>query len=159
MLFALEPMPASAPRLRQLYMVERLYAAMMEHKATRADTERFAKLEADLGVFVNSPTIDPKYLFGLAPARDSVWEIRSVRGQPSIRVLGLFAAKDVFVATNYALRSDLHKWESKQWKEAKRRARTEWTHLFNPYQPVGGRDVNALFSGAISGKYFKNSPD
>ena len=30
-------------------------------------------------------TIDPKYLFLLAPARDAIWEIRSIRDAPSIK--------------------------------------------------------------------------
>ena len=36
---------------------------------------RVAELQADLEVFVEARTIDPKYLFLLYPARDAVWEI------------------------------------------------------------------------------------
>jgi len=57
--------------------------------------------------FAEGQSIDPAYLKLLAPARDAVWEIRSVRPAPSIRVLGRFAEYDVFVATNYALRKPL----------------------------------------------------
>jgi hypothetical protein len=112
-------------------------------------------LAADLEVFVEARTIDPKYLFLLYPANDAVWEIRSGREQPSIRVLGLFAWKDVFVATNHALREELGGWESREWKTVKRAARAEWRRLFNPYQPKTAIDPKQLVTGALDGKYFK----
>jgi len=117
--------------------------------------DRMGDLQADLEFFVESPTIDPKYLFHLYPARDAVWEIRSVRPAPSIRVLGSFADKDVFVATNYALRSELGGWQSREWKNVKRTAHRRWTALLQPYDPRRGTDARAFVSGAIDGKYFK----
>jgi hypothetical protein len=59
-----------------------------------------------LDLFAEGAPIGPKYLFLLYRADEAVWEIRSVRPNPSIRVLGRFAAKDIFVATNFALRDD-----------------------------------------------------
>lgn len=148
------PMPRRAPRIRKMYVADRLHLALMEAKPTIEETRRFAQLEADLAVFVNSPTIDPKYLFGLWPPRDRVWEIRSVRPKPSIRVLGRFAAKDEFVAIHYVLREDLGGWNSREWKIEKQRAKTEWTNLFYPYDAVDEQDIHNLVSGAINGKYF-----
>lgn len=110
----------------------------------------------DLELFAEGQPIDPKYLFLLYPARDAVWEIRSVRDAPSIRVLGLFAAKDVFIATNHALRETLGGWESREWKVVKRAARACWNRLFGTYQPLTSTNVRDLVSGAIDGKYFKN---
>lgn len=141
-----------------MYLVDRLYLAIMEPKPNIEETQRFAQLEADLAVFVNSPTIDPKYLFGLSPRSDRVWEIRSVRPKPSIRVLGRFAAKDEFVATHYVLRGQLGRWNSREWKIGKRRAKAEWASLFHPYDAVDEQDINNLVSGAINGKYFRNAP-
>lgn len=100
-------------------------------------------------------TLDPKYLFMLTPKRDAVWEIRCTRPDPQIRVLGLFAAKDVFVATHHELRSDLGTFESRAWKDAKRRARTEWQALAHTYQPLSSANILDLVTGAVDGKYFK----
>lgn len=117
--------------------------------------DRLGKLQADLELFAEGQPIDPKYLFLLHPARDAVWEIRSVRDVPSIRVLGLFADKDVFIATNHALREMLGGWNSREWKNVKRGARACWTRLFSTYQPLTSTNVRDLVSGAIDGRYFK----
>jgi hypothetical protein len=109
-----------------------------------------------LEIFVEGRAIDPKYLFLLYPARDAVWEIRSAREQPSIRVLGLFAGRDVFIATNFAMREDLGGWESRAWKDVKRMARTKWGHYFHTYQPLGSTDIHQLVTGALDGRYFRN---
>lgn len=116
---------------------------------------RIAQLQADLEVFVEGRSIDPKYLFLLYPMRDGVWEIRSVRDRPSIRVLGLFACKDVFIATNHALREDLGDWNSREWKAVQREARAEWRRLFGAYDPQITTDIRELVTGALDGKYFK----
>jgi hypothetical protein len=152
-LFELEPMPHREKRLRSMYLSSELYQGISNPPPD--DTERFARLEADLATFVTSPTIDPGYLKGLWPRRDGIWAIRSVRPSPSIRVLGLFAEKDRFVATNYAVRSELGGFESKQWREAKRRAGVIWRRLFPTYPFNSSREVNDLFTGAINGNYCK----
>jgi len=136
-----------------MYLTEELYLAISGPNPK--DVERFARLEADLADFVTSPTLDPGYLKSLWPARDGVWAIRSVRPKPSIRVLGLFAAKDKFVATNFALRKKLGGFDSAQWRIEKRRAKTIWRQLFPSYPYIPGRNVDELFSGAIDGKYFE----
>jgi hypothetical protein len=140
---------------RALFVSEQLQAVLTSPEGDEAWERRVAELAADLEVFVEARTIDPKYLFLLYPANDAVWEIRSGREQPSIRVLGLFAWKDVFVATNHALREELGGWESREWKTVKRAARAEWRRLFNPYQPKTAIDPKQLVTGALDGKYFK----
>jgi len=116
---------------------------------------RKGQLQADLETFATGDPIGPKYLFLLSHSRHGVWEIRSVRPRPSIRVLGRFIAKDVFVATNYALRSELGDWDSWAWRDAKVMARTVWARLFHTYQPLITTDINRVVSGALNGKYFK----
>ncbi|HTO66034.1 MAG TPA: hypothetical protein VMM15_32830 [Bradyrhizobium sp.] len=117
--------------------------------------ERMGALQADLELFAEGRAVDPKYLFRLYPAEDCVWEIRSVRPEPSIRVLGLFADRDVFVATNIALRETLGGWQSREWKNVKRTARAVWTQLFHTYQPVNSGNIHDLVTGAVNAKYFK----
>jgi len=136
-----------------MYLARPLYEAISNPAAEHV--ERFARLEADLEVFVTSPRIDPGYLKGLSPPQEGVWAIRSVRPSPSIRVLGFFAMKDRFIATNYALRNELGAFDSKQWKTAMKYATWVWRRLFPAYPFVSSQDANDLFTGALNGTYFK----
>jgi len=94
---------------------------------------------------------------------DAVWEIRSRRDDPSIRVLGLFPIKDTFVSTNFALREALVEmragklvdWQSRQWKNIKRMARAIWRKLFYTYQPIITVSPNEVFSGASNEVFYK----
>jgi hypothetical protein len=126
----------------------------MEHQNEEME-DRMGLLQADLESFVGGRVIDPKYLFLLSPAREGTWEIRSVRPEPSVRVLGFFAMKDVFIGTNLALREELKGWESREWKDVKRLARTRWSHLFHTFQPLKSLNISDLVTGSIDGKYFK----
>lgn len=154
-LHRLHVLPKRVPRLRALYLATDLYETLYESKPTNEETRRFANLDADLAQFVTSPTLGPRYLFRLAPVRDCVWEIRSVQPEPQIRVLGLFAAKDIFVATNFELRSVLGM-DREAWRTAKRRAGAEWGRLFPGHDPRCETDIHQLVTGAINAKYFRN---
>jgi hypothetical protein len=156
MLFPVIPKARGATVRRALFVSEELNAILNSPEGSQEWEQRVAELRADLEVFVTARTIDPKYLFLLYPSRDAVWEIRSVRDSPSIRVLGLFAGTDVFIATNHALRETLGGWESREWKIVKRTARASWRRLFNSYDPVVDTDVKRLVTGALDGRYFKN---
>ena len=125
-----------------------------EHEDGELET-RLGELQADLELFAEGQPIDPKYLFLLYPASEGVWEIRSLRPAPSIRVLGFFAAKDVFIATNMARREELGGWQSREWKNVKRLAQTRWRNLFHTYRPMISADISTLATGTINGKYFK----
>lgn len=138
-----------------MFVSEDIWALLSTEHEDLEMEERVGTLQADLEQFAEGRSIDPKYLFLLYPASEGVWEIRSVRPEPSIRVLGFFAKKDVFVATNLALRENLGGWESREWKDVKRSARTRWEHLFHTYQPLISTNLSDLVTGAINGKYFK----
>ena len=155
MLFSLLPKAAGDAPIRAMFVGERLWG-VLESAEGDADWERrVGELRADLEVFVTQRDIDPKYLFLLFPALEAVWEIRSTGSDPSLRVLGLFAMKDVFVAADCALRSDLGGWQSRAWKAIKRNAKAIWRSLFHPYDPILTTNVNDVVTGAIDGKYFK----
>jgi hypothetical protein len=158
MLFPVLPKARGSTIRRAMLVSERLNAVLTSPEGNQEWERRVAELQADLEVFVEARTIDPKYLFFLYPPRDAVWEIRSARNNPSIRVLGLFAWKDVFVATHHALREALGGWESREWKREKRTARAEWRRLFPTYDPKMDINVKNLVTGALDGKYFKTSP-
>src|SRR5450759_947607 len=88
-----------------------------------------------------------------ADPSEAVWEIRSVSHDPSIRIVGRFADKDVFVATSFAIRERLGGWQSRAWRDIKVLARAIWDNLFRPYPPVVTINVHDVVSGAIDGKY------
>lgn len=156
MLYPLWPKRQGDPVRRAMLLSEEMYVALTAHRNDADERLRFGALRADLEYFVTSERIDGKYLFHLYPAADSVWEIRSVRDDPSIRVLGCFATRDIFVATTYALRENLGGWQSREWKAIKRRARAKWNAIFNPYPPQSGTDPSKLVSGVLGGKFFRN---
>jgi hypothetical protein len=155
MLFPILPVAAGDTPLRAMLVGERLWDVLESPEGDLEWEHRVGELRADLEVFVSAPEIDPKYLFLLYPASEAVWEVRSVRSDPSIRVLGLFAVKDVLIACDVALRKDLGSWQSRAWKQVKRNARAVWRVLFPSYNPVVTTDVNEIVTGALSGTYFK----
>ena len=138
-----------------MYVSEAVWALLQTSLADPIMEERLGVLEADLEAFVDGTEIHPRYLFLLYPASEAVWEIRSMRPDPSIRVLGRFADKDVFVATNYALRHELGGWQSRDWRDVKLKSRAIWTNLFHTYRPVSTTNIHDVVTGAIDGKYFK----
>jgi hypothetical protein len=155
MLFPILPRARGSTIRRAMFVNEALHALLNSPEGDEEWEQRVAALRADLEVFVEARSIDPKYLFRLYPARDGVWEIRSVRPDPSIRVLGLFAWKDVFIATHHELREHLGEWESREWKVTKRSACAAWRTLFPTYDPKIVSSVQLLVTGALDGKYFK----
>lgn len=156
MLWPLLPLVPGVSPIRALFVGEALQKVLDSPEGDDEWERRVGELRADLERFVVTPEITPKYLFLLYPARDYVWEIRSVAHDPSIRVLGRFAERDVLVATNHALRSDLGGWQSRAWKEVKRLALAIWRTLFFSEKALETRDINQVVSGAMSGDYFKD---
>lgn len=155
MLFPLIPRSAGSSPRRAMFVSEDIWSLLSTEHQDDDMEDRLGILQADLELFAEGQPIDPKYLFLLSPASEGVWEIRSVRPEPSMRVLGLFAKKDVFIATNIALRENLGGWESREWKDVKRLARTRWVHLFHTYEPLISTNLSDLVTGSIDGKYFK----
>jgi len=149
------PLAPGAPIRRMMLIGEDLHNELTSPEGDDEWEKRVGELMADLDHFVGGEHIHCKYLFLLSPARENVWEIRSVRDQPSIRVLGLFAKKDTFVATNFARRDALGGWESKAWKHVKLVARSTWRKIFSVYNPESFTNIHQLVSGAIDGKYVK----
>lgn len=159
MLYPLMLRAAGTSARRGLFVYDKLWEVLQSPEGNEEWEKRVAELQADLEQFAEGAPIHPKYLFLLYPAVKAVWEIRSTGSSPSIRVMGLFAEKDVFIATNFSLREDLDGWQSRGWKEAKRLAGARWRHIFHTYPPKLGTDIHTHVSGAIDGKYFKGLQD
>ncbi len=156
MLFALVPRAAGAPIRRAMFVAEALWNELNSPEGDPAWDERIGRLIADLEVFVTEASIVPKYLFLLYPACDAVWEIRSAKDDPSLRVLGLFPFRDVFVSTGCARREVLGGWQSRQWKTVKRAARAMWRTLFPTYNPILTTDAKRVCSGATNEIFYKD---
>jgi hypothetical protein len=155
MLHPLLPQAAGAAPRRAMFVSEGLWHALTSPEGDDEWERRVGELRADLELFVAGEPVHPKYLFLLYPACDAVWEVRSTGTDPSIRVLGLFAEKDVYIATNYAHREWLGGWQSREWKRFKRMAKAIWLWLFPTHQPIVTSKVSDLVTGAIDGRYFK----
>lgn len=154
-LFSVRPLAAGAVARRTLLVTKPLWDALEAPWDDEVEEERFSRLRADLDFFVEGGRIDPTYFKRLWPPRDCPWEIRSVRPSPSIRVLGRFAQRDVFIATTYERRSELGRFESREWKDAKRRALAEWRKLFPTYNALDGSSIHDLVSNASTGEFFR----
>lgn len=155
MLYPLLPRARGATIRRAMLVSEELWTDLNSPEGDPEWDERVGKLQADLEVFVTEKSIEPKYLFLLFPATDAVWEIRSVRDNPSIRVMGLFAEKDIFISTNFARREGLGGWQSREWKWVKRMARALWRRIFPAYAPVTTANVKEVCSGASDEIFYK----
>jgi hypothetical protein len=157
MLFPVVPRAAGTSPRRAMFVSEALWTFLQTEHSDEME-ERVGFLQADLEVFASGERIHPKYLFLLYPAREAVWEIRSTRPNPSIRVLGRFADKNMFIATNFSLRDQLGGWQSREWRNVKVASRTVWANLFHTYKPIVTINVSDVVTGAINGRYFKNNP-
>lgn len=155
LLHELHPRSSRDFRYRALYLTQDLRDELDRSRQDLEETLRISDLVADLEVFINRRLLHPEYLFGLSPKGCGVWEIRSLY-DPQIRVFGMFMAKDRFVATHLVLRGDLGQFQSREWNEAKRRAKAHIRNLFNPYEPMYDSDINKLISGAMNEKYFRS---
>jgi hypothetical protein len=120
--------------------------------------ERCGQLRADLDRFIEGIVLtvaeEPykgktSYIKRLDPARDEVWEIRSRDPQPSLRIFGRFADKDLFVALSWANRADLGGPMSREWRDAKETCNAEWRKLFPAYAPKSGASLYDYLSNIV----------
>lgn len=140
-LFLLRPRAPGTGMTRVLLMTQPLNNALEASWAEEEDERRYGVLRADLELFVTGGFIDPKYLKKLKKTEE-VWEIKSPRPKPGIRVFGRFAEFDVFVATHHHDRLPLGRFNSADWRREIRRCKAEWRKYFHPYPPHTGRDIN-----------------
>lgn len=136
-----------------MFLVPSLHTALtMKHEDER-ETQRYMALKASLERFVTNIHLESTYLKILRPHSDRVWEIVNKRPRPSLRVFGLFASRDVFIATNLQLRSVLGAVGNPAWKQEIRLAVFEWRQLFHkeqvmPLDPLEG-NLDQVISGAV----------
>lgn len=108
----LEPISPRSMKRRALYVTNQIWQMLEGEHRDEITADRFGRLRADLETFVSEADLYPHYLFWLTPRADYVWEIRSIADQPTLRVLGRFVMRDVFVALTIEERSELGEWDS-----------------------------------------------
>jgi hypothetical protein len=84
----------------------------------------------------------------LEPSSENVWEFR-IGSRLSLRVFGRFAARDVFVATNWKPRRWLSE-DDHRWRDEMLSCKAAWTRLFPAYPPLSGNTIHDYISKAIS---------
>jgi hypothetical protein len=87
----------------------------------------------------------------LKPPADEVWEMRSLKPKPSLRIFGRFIARDRFVAMNWAKRIDLGAATSQEWVDAIQLFHAQWQRYFAtcpPHSPQAGSFPNGYLSNA-----------
>jgi hypothetical protein len=78
-----------------------------------------------------------------------VWEIRSRDPEPGIRVFGRFAQFDVYVATDWELRTTLGAFGSFIWRQEIRRCKHDWSTVFDTRDPHTGASVHDYISDPV----------
>jgi hypothetical protein len=85
MLYALIPKAAGTSARRAMFVSEGIWEMLSTEHEDEEMEDRLGILQADLELFAEGQPVDPKYLFLLYPPREAVWEIRSLRPEPSKR--------------------------------------------------------------------------
>jgi hypothetical protein len=166
-LFPLERSLKSDPESRSMLISEELKSLLdgpWEHSELRY---RAGRLRADLEEFIKGEEITvclkpfaakTAYMGRLAPVTDGLWDIRSRDPSPALRVVGLFAETDLFVALRWAPRSRSVKWtakpplgprDSREWRDMTVQCKTDWKNLFHSFLPITGECVNDYISESV----------
>lgn len=122
--------------------------------AIAAGDIRFAELEADLVNFLVVPEIEKEYLKQLRPPTDGVWQIRSQRVEPTIRVFGQFVARNILIATSFRYRGDLKEFSNPEWDYEKKLTQHTYRQLFPGHNAKKTTNAHMLFDGAVDEKYY-----
>lgn len=145
--------PIGGRQLRRYMFLSRSLNDEIQCQISDGNT-RFAELEADLAYFLFAIVLEKTFIKQLLPPTDGVWEIRSYREQPSIRVFGQFASRNIFIATSVRYRADLMELGSLEWKYEQRRTRHLYRQLLPSYPARTTVNAHKLFDGAIDDRYY-----
>ena len=145
-----------SPDRRQTYMAPAVAQAVdgpwestaLEAMCGQARARLEGFMGGDLIVARMPPSKNIKTLLALLdPAGKNIWEFRIDGKSGGIRIFGRFAAKDVFVATNWKPRRWL-KDDKRRWRDEIITCRTEWANLFPAYEPMRGTTIHDYISNA-----------
>ncbi|GEM_PF-1119440 len=147
-LFPMEPQIPSDPILRSLYVSAGINQMLIGPWENQKQEEEWGAARAIMDSFVSGRIISvPKpgtnnksrhQMAQLEPEQDGIWEIRTTKPKPGIRLAGLFVKQDLFVVLTWDERRLLDNFGSKQWRILVLGCQTEWKNLFFTYLPFKG---------------------
>ncbi len=158
--------PISGRVIRELFVSKEIHDLVKGPWDSQEAEKRCAPLLAELENFVTGGVIaiciEPfkaaksKAFMGiLDPTRDGVWDIRSMKPKPGLRLLGLFSKKNTFLAfipaarstkCNFVSRGPLGGADSKEWADAIHDTKQLWMRHMLPWKPVNGDNPDAYLT-------------
>lgn len=85
----------------------------------------------------------------LDPTEDGVWEIRSRKPKPAVRVFGRFFACDHFIATHWAWRATLAE-EFGAWPREIKFCKAKWRQIFPTRDAHKGQTIYDFISSDVT---------
>ena len=153
-LFFLPPLIPSVRMVREMFVSEEINAVAHPPWGTTKSDRRLAQMRGYLDAFTEGrrltvagdPYKKPKAtnLARIDPIADEVFDFRCVDPKPGIRVLGYFAAYDLFIALTWNCRENLQ--DDKAWRDEIERCKAAWRRLFHSFPPHSGDTINAYLS-------------
>lgn len=152
-LFPVNPLLSSDPISRGLFVTAEVHQMLSDNM----DSDPvWGRTRAVMDTFVSGRLISVGHkkthlMAQMKPRKNwSVWTMR-VTGPnpPGLRILGQFAAKDVFIALEWRERFDLKDFQSREWQNAIRNCKAKWRGLFYNYHPLDGENMYGYVSNII----------
>jgi hypothetical protein len=145
-LFFLPPLLPGVAVVRELFVSEEIFrvanppwpSTVMGRRYARMRTYLDAWTEGRLITVADHPYNKPRSTFmaRIDPGADEVFDIRCRYPKPGIRVLGLFADCDLFVALTTTGHENLI--TGRDWRDEREACKAAWRRLFPTYQPFSG---------------------
>lgn len=139
-LIIFQPALASAPYVRTVIATREVTQKLCGPWDDDIATERFTQARAVVDAFISGLAIATRFppstsaraqLALLTNEEEEVWEFRSRKPKPGVRVFGHFAEKDLFVALTIELRENIDETFTYEKESCKR----EWRIFFPSYKP------------------------
>lgn len=143
------------PEVRCFFASESVRNLILGRTTNQQEAKRAYELRAEIDWFIDGRTFILRpdgaegtraWMARLYPSSDEIWEIRSMKPRPSIRIFGSIVALDMFVALTWAKRSGLRGRESEEWKTAITEYKRERANYFGTDQPISGSYPDAYLS-------------
>lgn len=165
-LFEVIPESQKASHVRRLYVTEAIQQQLVcPVPCPPAQKNRMQALLADLQAFASGDTQTVSLnlrkhrtamLARLDKPEDEVWELRHRNPSPGLRLMGRFAHFNMFIATEWYLRSQKVEWSDKEpigggdanYRKMIRACQQEWDNLFPNHSPHKGLDASEYLSQA-----------
>jgi hypothetical protein len=157
-LFFLPPLIRSVGLVREIFISDEVNAVAHPPWPATALGRRHAQMRGYLDAFTegrritatDAPYRKPKstFLARVDPVSDDFFSMRCIDPKPGLRVLGAFAAFDLFVALTWNCRENLPSDDplNKPWRDEIERCKAAWRRLFYTYPPHHGSSLNAYLS-------------